>query len=164
ASARVKLSQGATPPAVEDVIREIEHLNIEIAAIEREQAGWADHAPHLAELKARKTEAEKKRDELQERLVRERDLVQAIRDALAQRIQTARAELSDPRRPIGVFLLVGPSGVGKTETALALADLLYGGDRNMVVVNMSEFKEEYKVSQLIGSPRGYEGSGEGGVL
>jgi len=61
-------------------------------------------------------------------------------------------------------LLVGPSGVGKTETAMALADLLYGGDRNMVVINMSEFKEEYKVSQLIGSPRGYEGSSEGGVL
>jgi type VI secretion system protein VasG len=85
-------------------------------------------------------------------------------EAIAQRIRTARADLADPRRPQGVFLLVGPSGVGKTETALALADLLYGGDRNMVVINMSEFKEEYKVSQLIGSPRGYEGSSEGGVL
>ena len=83
---------------------------------------------------------------------------------IAERIRTSRAELGDPSRPVGVFLLVGPSGVGKTETALALADLLYGGDRNMVVVNMSEFKEEYKVSQLIGSPRGYEGSSEGGVL
>ncbi|HJZ58165.1 MAG TPA: type VI secretion system ATPase TssH [Gemmataceae bacterium] len=250
ASARVKLSQGARPPAVEDVVREIEHLGIEITAVEREQAGWADHEPRLAELKARKTEAEKKRDELQERLSRERDLVAAIRttlaesekpnadpkhrtelarlraelarlqgevplvlpvvdaaaitqivggwtgipvgkmvrneidtllklkekltervvgqdhalEAISQQIRTARADLSDPRRPIGVFLLVGPSGVGKTETAMALADLLYGGDRNMVVVNMSEFKEEYKVSQLIGSPRGYEGSGEGGVL
>src|SRR5439155_5118857 len=85
-------------------------------------------------------------------------------ETIAQRIRTSRANLSDPKRPIGVFLLVGPSGVGKTETALALADLLYGGDRNMVVINMSEFKEEYKVSQLIGSPRGYEGSSEGGVL
>ena len=251
ASARVKLSQGATPPAVDDVAKEIEHLTIEIAAVEREQAGWEDHDQRLADLKARKVEAEKKRDELQERLVKERDLVKAIREALAaaekagpgdtakrdelhrlraelgrlqgetplvmpvvdgaaitqivggwtgipvgkmvrneietllklkdkmadrvvgqdhalgvlaERIKTARADLSDPRRPIGVFLLVGPSGVGKTETAMALADLLYGGDRNMVVINMSEFKEEYKVSQLIGSPRGYEGSGEGGVL
>ena len=85
-------------------------------------------------------------------------------EAIAQRIRSSRADLADPSRPIGVFLLVGPSGVGKTETALALADLLYGGDRNMVTINMSEFKEEYKVSQLIGSPRGYEGSSEGGVL
>ena len=65
---------------------------------------------------------------------------------------------------IGVFLLVGPSGVGKTETAMALADILYGGDRNMVVINMSEYKEEHKVSQLTGSPPGYVGYGEGGVL
>jgi len=84
--------------------------------------------------------------------------------AIAQGIQLSRAELGNPNKPVGVFLLVGPSGVGKTETAMALADLLYGGDRNMVVINMSEFKEEYKVSQLLGSPRGYEGSGEGGVL
>ena len=250
ASARVKLSQGASPPPVEDVIREIEHLDIEIAAVNREQAGWDDHESRLAELKTRKVEAEKTRDALTERLGQERELVAALRTTLAEsekpnadpkhraevtrlrgelarlqgenplvlpvvdgtaisqivggwtgipvgkmvrneidtllklkekladrvigqdhalkaiteRIQTARAELGDPRRPIGVFLLVGPSGVGKTETAMALADLLYGGDRNMVVVNMSEFKEEYKVSQLIGSPRGYEGSSEGGVL
>ncbi len=85
-------------------------------------------------------------------------------EAIAQRIQTARAGLTDPRRPIGVFLLVGPSGVGKTETAIALAELLYGGDQNMVVINMSEFKEEHKVSLLMGSPPGYVGYGEGGVL
>ncbi len=85
-------------------------------------------------------------------------------EAIGQRIRTARAGLSDPRRPIGVFFLVGPSGVGKTETAIALADLLYGGDRNMVIINMSEFKEEYKVSQLLGSPVGYQGSDQGGVL
>jgi type VI secretion system protein VasG len=252
ASARVKLSQGATPPSLEDVIREIEHIDIEIASINREQGAWENHDSRLADLQIRKEAAEKNRDVLKERLEKERDLVAKIRAAverseskeadkaaagreelaklrkeladlqgenplvmpvvdgsaisqivggwtgipigkmvrneldlllqldkklgervigqdhglkeIAERIRTARAELGDPRRPIGVFLLVGPSGVGKTETAMALADLLYGGDRNMVVVNMSEFKEEYKVSQLIGSPRGYEGSSEGGVL
>jgi type VI secretion system protein VasG len=252
AAARVKLSQGATPASLDDVIREIEHLGIEIAALEKENSGWGDHSHRLDELKARQAEAEAKKVELQDRLKQERELVAAIQaqldttekatgeeaekgkaevtrlraeldrlqgenplvlpvvdgaavsqivgswtgipvgkmvrneietllnlkdklkervvgqdhalHAIAQRIQTSRAELGDPRRPIGVFLLVGTSGVGKTETAMALADLLYGGDRNMVVVNMSEFKEEYKVSQLLGSPRGYEGSGEGGVL
>ncbi len=252
AAARVKLSQGATPAPLDDVIREIEHLTIEIAALERENAGWGDHSARLKELAERKAVSEAKKAELDERLKRERELVAAIQTqldttekatgadadtgkaeitrlraeldrlqgdnplvlpvvdgaavsqivgswtgipvgkmvrneietlltlkdklservvgqdhalhAIAQRIQTSRAELGDPKRPIGVFLLVGPSGVGKTETAMALADLLYGGDRNMVVINMSEFKEEYKVSQLLGSPRGYEGSGEGGVL
>jgi type VI secretion system protein VasG len=261
ACARVKLSQGATPPALEDCIREIEHLTTEIAAVEREQRTHGGHEARLGDLQERRKMFETRRDDLTKRLDAERKLVDQIRtlqeniekaaaaadgkapapdslekdkhellrlrielanlqgetplvypfvdgaviseivagwtgipvgkmvrneietvlhlqdrladrvvgqnhalDALAQRIRTARADLADPRRPIGVFLLVGPSGVGKTETAMALADLLYGGDRNMVVINMSEFKEEYKVSQLIGSPRGYEGSSEGGVL
>jgi type VI secretion system protein VasG len=252
ACARVKLSQGATPPALEDVIREIEHIDIEIASINREQGAWENHDTRLADLKVRKEVAEQNRDALKTRVEQERKLVEEIKKAvedseskeaekaaagreqltklrkelsevqgenplimpvvdggaisqivggwtgipigkmvrneldlllqldkrlgervigqdhalheIAERIRTARAELGDPKQPIGVFLLVGPSGVGKTETALALADLLYGGDRNMVVINMSEFKEEYKVSQLIGSPRGYEGSSEGGVL
>src|SRR5262249_7182905 len=85
-------------------------------------------------------------------------------EGIAQRIQTARANLTDPRRPIGVFLMVGPSGVGKTETALALAEALYGGDRSMVVINMSEYKEDHKISRLTGSAPGYVGYGEGGVL
>jgi type VI secretion system protein VasG len=85
-------------------------------------------------------------------------------NAIAEAIQTSRAKLTDPRKPIGVFLMVGTSGVGKTETALALADLLYGGEQNMTVINMSEFKEEHKVSTLMGSPPGYVGYGEGGVL
>ncbi len=85
-------------------------------------------------------------------------------DAIAQSIRTSRARLTDPRRPIGVFMLVGPSGTGKTETAITLADLLYGGEQNMTVINMSEFKEEHKVSLLMGSPPGYVGYGEGGVL
>jgi type VI secretion system protein VasG len=85
-------------------------------------------------------------------------------NAVAEAIKTARAQLTDPRKPIGVFLMVGTSGVGKTETALALADLLYGGEQNLTVINMSEFKEEHKVSMLLGAPPGYVGYGEGGVL
>ena len=85
-------------------------------------------------------------------------------DAIAQAIRTSRAKLTDPRKPIGVFLMVGTSGTGKTETALTLADLLYGGEQNLTVLNMSEFKEEHKVSLLMGSPPGYVGYGEGGVL
>jgi type VI secretion system protein VasG len=84
--------------------------------------------------------------------------------AISQRIRTARAGLDDPGKPVGVFLLVGPSGVGKTETALALSDLLYGGERNMISINMSEFQEAHTVSSLKGSPPGYVGYGEGGVL
>ncbi|WP_416381923.1 type VI secretion system ATPase TssH [Marinobacter sp. CA1] len=85
-------------------------------------------------------------------------------DDIARTIQVARAELADEKKPLGVFLLVGPSGVGKTETALALAEQVYGSESNMTVINMSEFKEEHKVSQLVGSPPGYVGYGEGGVL
>jgi type VI secretion system protein VasG len=85
-------------------------------------------------------------------------------EALAQAIRTSRANLTDPRRPIGVFMLVGTSGVGKTETAVSLAEILYGGEQNMTVINMSEFKEEHKVSLLMGSPPGYVGYGEGGIL
>lgn len=84
--------------------------------------------------------------------------------AIAKAIQTSRANLTDPSCPIGVFFLVGPSGVGKTETAISLAELLYGGEQNMTTINMSEFKEEHKVSMLMGSPPGYVGYGEGGVL
>ena len=83
---------------------------------------------------------------------------------ISQRIRTSRASLEDPNKPIGVFMLVGPSGVGKTETALALADLLYGGERNLITINMSEFQEAHTVSTLKGSPPGYVGYGEGGVL
>jgi type VI secretion system protein VasG len=84
--------------------------------------------------------------------------------AISERIRTSRASLDDPGRPVGVFLLVGPSGVGKTESALALSDLLYGGERNLITINMSEFQEAHTVSTLKGSPPGYVGYGEGGVL
>jgi type VI secretion system protein VasG len=85
-------------------------------------------------------------------------------DAIAQRVRTASANLEDPNKPRGVFMFVGPSGVGKTETALALADILYGGERKMVTINMSEYQEAHSVSGLKGSPPGYVGYGEGGVL
>jgi len=83
---------------------------------------------------------------------------------IAERIRTSKAGMEDPSKPIGVFMLVGPSGVGKTETALALADQLYGGDRSLITINMSEFQEAHTVSTLKGSPPGYVGYGEGGVL
>ncbi len=85
-------------------------------------------------------------------------------ETIAQRIRTSRAGLTDPKRPIGVFMLVGTSGVGKTETALALAESLYGGERNLISINMSEYQEAHTVSSLKGSPPGYVGYGEGGVL
>ena len=85
-------------------------------------------------------------------------------DAIAQRVRTSRANLEDPDKPKGVFLLVGTSGVGKTETAIALADALYGGERSMITINMSEYQEAHTVSSLKGSPPGYVGYGEGGVL
>ncbi|MFC5472437.1 type VI secretion system ATPase TssH [Paraherbaspirillum soli] len=88
----------------------------------------------------------------------------AALDLVSQRIQTARANLADPGKPIGVFLLVGPSGVGKTETALAIADTLYGGEQNLITINMSEYQEAHTVSSLKGAPPGYVGYGEGGVL
>ncbi|USX11304.1 type VI secretion system ATPase TssH [Oxalobacteraceae bacterium OTU3CAMAD1] len=85
-------------------------------------------------------------------------------EAVAQRVRTSRANLDDPNKPKGVFLFVGPSGIGKTETALALADVLYGGERKLITINMSEYQEAHSVSGLKGSPPGYVGYGEGGVL
>jgi len=83
---------------------------------------------------------------------------------IGKRIAISRARMEDPNKPIGVFLLLGPSGVGKTETALSLADVLYGGERNVITINMSEYQEAHTVSSLKGSPPGYVGYGEGGVL
>ncbi|HZS62689.1 MAG TPA: type VI secretion system ATPase TssH [Gemmatimonadaceae bacterium] len=83
---------------------------------------------------------------------------------MSKRVRTSKAGIEDPNKPVGVFMLVGPSGVGKTETALAMSDLLYGGERNLITINMSEFQEAHTVSTLKGSPPGYVGYGEGGVL
>ena len=100
-----------------------------------------------------------------ERHIAERVIGQdAAMSQIAEAIRMSRAGLTDPRKPIGVFLLCGPSGVGKTETALALASLLYGGEHNITTINMTEFKEAHKVSMLLGSPAGYVGYGKGGVL
>jgi len=99
-------------------------------------------------------------DNLEKRVIGQRHALETI----ARRIQTSRARLDNPNRPIGVFMLVGPSGIGKTETALALAEVLYGGEQNMISINMSEFQEAHTVSTLKGSPPGYVGYGEGGIL
>ncbi len=110
------------------------------------------------------------RDEAQAVLKLEENLKKRIKgqneaiEVICQVIRAAKAGLTDPRQPLGVFLMVGPSGVGKTETGLAIADLLFGGERFMVTINMSEFQERHTVSRLIGSPPGYVGYGEGGVL
>jgi type VI secretion system protein VasG len=97
---------------------------------------------------------------LQERVLGQSHAIETI----AQHVRTSRANLNDPNKPKGVFLFVGPSGVGKTETALALADVLYGGERKLVTINMSEYQEAHSISGLKGSPPGYVGYGEGGVL
>jgi type VI secretion system protein VasG len=99
-------------------------------------------------------------DTLERRVIGQRHALESI----ARRIQTNRARLDNPSRPVGVFMLVGPSGTGKTETALTLAEALYGGEQNMISINMSEFQEAHTVSTLKGSPPGYVGYGEGGVL
>jgi type VI secretion system protein VasG len=99
-------------------------------------------------------------DTLNKRVIGQRHGLEMI----AKRIQTSRAKLDNPNKPIGVFLLCGPSGVGKTETALTLAEALYGGEQNVITINMSEFQEAHTVSTLKGSPPGYVGYGEGGVL
>jgi type VI secretion system protein VasG len=100
------------------------------------------------------------REHLEQRVIGQGHALEAI----AQRVRTSRANLEDPDKPKGVFLLVGTSGVGKTETAIALAELLYGGERSMITINMSEYQEAHTVSTLKGSPPGYVGYGEGGVL
>ena len=109
-------------------------------------------------------------DEATRLLTLETDLMRRVRgqdhvmSAVAKGIRAAKSGLKDPRQPMGIFLFVGPSGVGKTETATAIADLLFGGERFMTTVNMSEYQEKHTISRLVGSPPGYVGYGEGGVL
>ena len=268
ACARLALGQSATPPAIEDLTRQIDALEVQRRILEREEIVGADHQEKLAEIAAQKATADATLKALQERWDKERELVGKIREIrekleashakeakaeapkegsaeaafdssaaraelqaleaelaavqgetgliqvcvdaqivgevlsawtgipagkmlkdeiatilslqehlgrrvigqphameiISQRVQTSRASLDDPNKPVGVFMLVGPSGVGKTETALALSDLLYGGEHNLITINMSEFQEAHTVSTLKGSPPGYVGYGEGGVL
>jgi len=298
ACARLALGQSATPPAIEDSVRQLDDLAVQKRILEREAATGADHRERLADIGQKSADIESRLSTLRTRFEKERDLVTTIRDLrtqlesaaasqngkgtigapeipgvaaesapapaasavapatssatataveehkpvdpaelrsklaqaegelaalqgetpmirvaldaqiigevisawtgipvgkmmkdeistvlslpsvlgqrvigqnhalqlISQRISTARARLDDPHKPIGVFMLVGPSGVGKTETALALSDLLYGGERNLITINMSEFQEAHTVSTLKGSPPGYVGYGEGGVL
>ena len=289
ACARLALGQSATPPAIEDCVRQIDDLTVQHRILEREAAVGTDHGERLEEIARKKAEIEASLAGLRTRFDQERELVTRIRDLrtqlegivkpqglsvagsgngsapavatgaaapsataaaieeaakpvdlaalraelakaeadltslqgetpmirvavdaqivgevisawtgipvgkmmkdeistvlslpsflgqrvigqmhaleiISQRISTSRARLDDPNKPVGVFMLVGPSGVGKTETALALSDLLYGGERNLITINMSEFQEAHTVSTLKGSPPGYVGYGEGGVL
>ncbi len=254
ACARVALGQNTTPPAIEDLTRQLEDLEVQQKVLAREKATGTDHLERIQELSLKESVVKRDLEELKERWEKTKLLVSQIREsrarlegdnlaadehhkvsdqhakckaelaeldgerplirvcvdgqgvsevisawtgipvgrmlrddlsmvlrledhlaarvigqahalkAIAQRIATSRARLDDPGKPIGVFLLVGPSGVGKTETALALADVLYGGERNLITINMSEFQEAHTVSLLKGSPPGYVGYGEGGVL
>jgi type VI secretion system protein VasG len=272
ACARLSLGQNATPPAIEDAMRQVDDLDVQQRVLERETAVGVDHSERLANIAKQKTEVAGRLKTLEERRDKELSLVTRIRDirtqleaavapaaaapaamsaaagtaaqpatdavalraeleklnaeldtlqgdsplmrvcvdtqivgevisawtgipvgkmqqdeintvlhlkdlmavrvigqshaleAIAQRISTNRAGMDDPVKPVGVFMLVGPSGVGKTETALALADFLYGGERNLITINMSEFQEAHTVSSLKGAPPGYVGYGEGGVL
>ena len=284
ACARLSLGQNATPPAIEDLTRQIDALEVQKRILDREEIVGTDHQEKLAEIAKEKAAAEETLKTLQGRWDKERELVAKIRELrtkleaghgkpapvetkveakaeitepaaeattpvaaeevtaapetskadmqaletelsalqgetglirvcvdaqivgevlsawtgipagkmlkdeittvlalqdhlgkrvigqphameiISQRVQTSRASLDDPNKPVGVFMLVGPSGVGKTETALALSDLLYGGEHNLITINMSEFQEPHTVSTLKGSPPGYVGYGEGGVL
>lgn len=180
-ASRVEPKEGETSPELlseeertqtraqlHDLMKELESLqgdqpmiqiNVDSQAIAEVVANWtgipvgkmvADEIQQILKLK----------EHLESRVIGQPHALEAI----AQSVRTSRAGLTDPRKPIGVFFMVGSSGVGKTETALALADILYGGEQNITVINMSEFKEEHKVSMLLGSPPGYVGYGEGGVL
>jgi len=272
ACARLSLGQNATPPMIEDALRQVDDLNVQQRVLEREAAVGVDHSERLGAIAKQRTEVSARLKTLEERRGKELSLVSRIRDirtqleaavappaasaagtstaagtaaqpatdaaalrieleklnteldalqgdsplmrvcvdtqivgevisawtgipvgkmqqdeiktvlnlrdlmsvrvigqnhaleAIAQRISTNRAGMDDPVKPVGVFMLVGPSGVGKTETALALADFLYGGERNLITINMSEFQEAHTVSSLKGAPPGYVGYGEGGVL
>lgn len=253
ACARVAVSQHARPSALENVQRQIEHLEIEKAIAMRERQLGAGNGERIHELENRLVQANEKlaileadwqaeqelvngllalreqlqqeiadgeKDALRDELIQiqaellalqgERPLIFAAVDAnavaavvadwtgipvgrmmkdqvvsvlgladtleqrvigqrhgldmIARRVLTSRARLTDPNKPVGVFMLCGPSGVGKTETALALAEALYGGEQNLITINMSEFQEAHTVSTLKGAPPGYVGYGEGGRL
>ena len=135
------------------------HLHVDAHVVARIVSDWTG-IPVGNVLRDELTRLLQLEDDLRRRIVGQDDAI----GMLARRIRAAKAGLAPPQQPIGVFLLVGGSGIGKTETGLALAELLFGGERMVVTVNMSEFMEKHTVSRLIGSPPGYVGFGEGGVL
>src|SRR5258708_2671086 len=159
ACARVAVSQHAVPAAVDDARRRIQALEMDQNAIASVVADWTG-IPVGRMVKNEIEQVLKLADLLERRVIGQRHALETI----AKRVQTSRARLDNPNRPIGVFMLVGPSGTGKTETALTLAEALYGGEQNLISINMSEFQEAHTVSTLKGSPPGYVGYGEGGVL
>jgi type VI secretion system protein VasG len=167
-----KASQGEDPgPARESMqgkIAELEllqgesplmHVNVTANLIGEVISGWTG-IPVGKMLKDEVATILELENHLQRRVIGQDHALEMI----SRRIRTSKAGIEDPGKPVGVFLLVGPSGVGKTETALALSDQLYGGERNLITINMSEFQEPHTVSTLKGSPPGYVGYGEGGVL
>jgi type VI secretion system protein VasG len=251
ACAKVALGQSATPALIENLARQLDRVNAELVALEREESAGGSHQARLTELKATRDAASAEHARLATRWEQERTLTDELKatrltmetadkrdpeqakllqtqlaalrelqgetpmvpvqvdghvvaeivagwtgiplgkmvkdeiktvlrlketleervlgqshamEAVAQRVRTSRANLDDPNKPKGVFLFVGPSGIGKTETALALADVLYGGEKKLITINMSEYQEAHSVSGLKGSPPGYVGYGEGGVL
>ena len=147
---KLKAVQGESP---------LMHVCVNAGAVAEVIAGWtgipvgrmvSDEIQSILHLK----------DKMMKRVIGQDHVLEAI----AKNMHTSHAKLTDPNKPNGVFLMVGTSGVGKTETALVIADLLYGGEHNLTTLNMSEFKEEHKVSLLMGAPPGYVGYGEGGVM
>src|SRR5215469_10999960 len=166
---------GAPKPDVNDNLAQLKELKLRLADLQGEQpmirvsvdsqiigeviSGWTG-IPVGKMLRDEVNTVLKLESHLGNRVIGQEHALKAI----SQRIRTSKARLDDPGKPIGVFLLVGPSGVGKTETALALSDLFYGGEKNLITINMSEFQEAHTVSGLKGSPPGYVGYGEGGVL
>ncbi len=172
-AARVVLDSGEV--ADKSLVKDVEALQVELRALQGETpmvpvqvdghvvaeivAGWTG-IPLGKMVKDEIKTVLNLKDLLEQRVLGQSHAIEAV----AQRVRTSRANLDDPNKPKGVFLFVGPSGVGKTETALALADVLYGGERKLVTINMSEYQEAHSVSGLKGSPPGYVGYGEGGVL
>ncbi len=148
--AELATAQGETPLILPSVDRNA------VAAVVQDWTG----IPTGRMLSSQTEKALKLADTLSERVVGQDHAMEMI----AKRVQTSRAGLGAPEKPVGVFLLCGPSGVGKTETALALAETLYGGEQNLISINMSEFQEAHTVSTLKGAPPGYVGYGKGGIL
>jgi type VI secretion system protein VasG len=175
AAAQAAPAPGAAPVDTTALMAELSKLQGELARLQGDKPlilPTADHQAVAAVVESWtgipvgrmvKNEVEsilKLADTLEARIIGQRHAL----DMIARRIQTSRAKLDNPNKPIGVFMLAGTSGVGKTETALALAEVLYGGEQNVITINMSEYQEAHTVSSLKGAPPGYVGYGEGGVL